>query len=138
MKTIWIPTIFLFLCAFSGTSWGQYDIRTIKDVVQLVEAAGRHERAYEWDGECVPEIDQLAKHGQSIVPLLVALLNHADAPKDDFDMHIGSDQQIQLALYRVLKERPQLGINVYGVRVLPNENLKVKEHWERKAKEVQH
>jgi hypothetical protein len=64
----------------------------IKDIVELVQATAQHERAWEWDGECTPEVDRVAKHGEPIVPLLVDLLDHGK--EEPIDMYICCDQQI--------------------------------------------
>ena len=107
----------------------------IKDVIQLTETAGQHERALEWDGACGPEVDRVARYGQPVVPLLVDLLDHGEDWR--VDSFICYDQQIQLALCKIFKEQPLIGVNIYGVRVDETDNLKVKKHWERKTKGVQ-
>ena len=122
--------------AYADASWGQYPSQFIKDVVQLVEAAGQHERAWEWSGACVPEVDEVAKHGKAIAPLLVELLDHRKAPNGKewpIDTYIVYDQQIQLALCKIFKEKPEMGATVYGVRVLEEDNLKVKTYWQHRV-----
>jgi len=139
MKTHSCLVLILSSLACAGTSWGQYPSQVVKDVVQLVEAAGQHQRAWEWSGECVPEVDEVAKHGKAIAPLLVELLDHRKAPNGKewpVDTYIVYDQQIQLALCKIFKEKPELGATVYGARVLEVDNLKVKTHWQHRVQSV--
>jgi len=120
---------FLVLCA--GVT-EQYDAKVVKDVVRLIEAAAQHERTWEWSGSCMPEIDALAQNGKAIAPMLVEIMNHSQTNKDvlaDFDTHMVFDQQIQLVLCKMFGEKPQLGVNVYGVRADAKDNEQVKRHW---------
>lgn len=109
--------LFAVICSLAvgchTQSQTQYSSEMIKDVIHLVEAAARHERAWEWDGECTPEVDRVARHGEGIAPLLVDLLDHGKE-WTGVDEYIGFDQQIQLALCKIFEEQPKMGVNVYG------------------------
>ena len=106
----------------------------VKDIVQLTEASGRHNRAWEWDGECTPEVERVARHGKPVAPLLANLLDHGTGWS--VDKNICYDQQLQLVLCKIFNEMPRLGINIYGVRVREKDNLNAKAYWEQKMRSI--
>jgi hypothetical protein len=99
-------------------------------ISQMLKAAEKQERAWEWSGE-VPEVKKVAAYGKKIAPKLVRLLDHPGTWT--FDEHIIADQQVQLVLCRLFDERPGLIRTVYAVRALPVENQKVRLFWEQRA-----
>ena len=103
------------------------------DIAQLVRAAEKLERAYEWSGR-VLAVSLVTKHGKRVALKRLALLDHG--PKALFDDHIVVDQQVQLALCEIFQEPPTHGRTIYFVRVLSEENQRVRKFWIDRVKSI--
>ena len=114
----------------AAPSWSFDSTQANKDIAKLLKAAGQVERAWEWQG-AVPEVALVARHGKSIAPRLLRLLDHGpDASTFD---HLHVDQQVQLALCAIFGEQPRHARTIYIVRTSEKENQEVKKFWENRV-----
>jgi len=111
---------------------GQHASSEDRDIQKLLNAARKRDRAWEWRGP-VGEVDIVARHGKTIAPKLLKLLDH---PEDySFDQHITVDQQIQLVLCRIFDEEPVHARTIYFVRTTEEQNRKVKAFWKARVEQ---
>lgn len=103
------------------------------DVDRLVARAMELRTLWPWKA-AYPEIDRVARHGEAVAPLLVALL--ADDP-DDFEAEMQDwpvQQNAALALCRIYKVSEECG-HVYCNRTSREDNKGVRRFWVEKTSE---
>ena len=121
------------MLAFSqAAAPGKPSARMQADVDRLVARAGQMDRLWPWMA-ADREIDQVARHGSAVAPLLVALLavDPDEPPMEMPDLRV--QQHAALALCRIYKVSEQCG-HVYCNRAIREVNLAVRRFWIEKTR----
>ena len=129
-----IAVVVIAACSLAAAVQRQQPTAEMKaDVARLVAAADKLERLWPWEPP-LEEVTRVARHGQTIAPLLVDLLgDDPDLPEPDRPKWT-VQQHAALALCRIYGVREECG-HVYCNRASREQNKSVKTFWASKIAE---